>query len=253
MRNLHICCRYIFIFLIFTSSLFAQNINVAVAANVSYAITEIVKEFNKLHSNTKVKVILGSSGKLTAQIKYGAPYDIFLSADMKYPESLFETGEAITNPLIYARGSLAYLSATPKDYSQGVKVLLNDNISKIAIGNPKTAPYGKAGFEALKNAKVFEKVRKKIVYGESISQTLVYTLQATDIGLVAKSSLYGPALKSFKENVHWIEVESHLYKQIEQGIVILKHAKDKSSARDFYNFILSTKGQEILLQFGYKI
>jgi molybdate transport system substrate-binding protein len=125
---------------IFSSSLYAGDINIAVAANVSYAIDTLKKEFNKIYPNTKIRVTLGGSGKLTAQIKNGAPYDIFMSANMRYPNALYKDKIAITKPIIYAQGSLAYLSNKKQDFSQGINLILNKKIRKIAIANPKTAP-----------------------------------------------------------------------------------------------------------------
>ncbi len=237
----------------FNLSLMAETINLALSANVSYAIATLTKEFNKLHPDVKVKVIVGSSGKLTAQIKNGAPYDIFMSANMKYPEALYADSMAITKPLVYTEGSLAYLSVKKRDFSKALYMLENDEISKIAIANPKTAPYGKASFEALRNAGVLDKVKEKIVYGESAAQTLSYTISAVDIGFIAKSSLYSPKLKQFKEGENWSEVDAKLYTPIKQGIVLLSHAKGNQDAQAFYEFILSEKAQEIFVSYGYKI
>lgn len=234
-------------------SLFGATINLALSANVSYSIETIKKEFHKEYPNIKVKVILGSSGKLTAQIEHGAPYDIFMSANMKYPETLYVSSKAITSPLIYAQGSLSYLSRKKRDFSQGLEVLQSSGISKIAIANPKTAPYGKASFEALENANLLKKIEKKIVYGESAAQTLSYTVRAVDIGFIPSSSLYSPKLQKFKKGVHWMEVESSLYTPINQGIVILEHGKNKKEVKAFYDFILSEKAKKIFKDFGYKI
>ncbi|MFY9075710.1 molybdate ABC transporter substrate-binding protein [Malaciobacter mytili] len=238
---------------ILASSLFGGDINVAVAANVSYAIDDLKKEFNKLYPNTNVKVTLGSSGKLTAQIKNGAPYDLFMAANMKYPETLFNEDYAVTRPLVYAQGSLAYLSSQKQDFSKGIALITQENIKKIAIANPKTAPYGKASVEAMKNAKVYESVEKKLVFAESISQTVTYALTATDIGFIAKSSLYSPQMSKFKQGVNWYSVDSKLYTPINQGIVILKKAQSNSEAAAFYSFILSKKAKKIFEDFGYLI
>jgi len=101
--------------------LFAKSVNVAVAANVSYAIKDLLKEFNKLYPDIKVRVVLGSSGKLTAQIKNKAPIDIFMSADMRYPEALYSQKIATTKPTVYAQGVLALLSVKKRDFSKGIK------------------------------------------------------------------------------------------------------------------------------------
>lgn len=237
--------------LLASSTLFAGDINIAVAANVSYAIDDLKKEFNKLYPNTKIKVTLGSSGKLTAQITHGAPYELFMSANMKYPNSLHNKALTITKPLVYAKGSLAFLSNKKRDFSKGVLLLKDKSIRKIAIANPKTAPYGIASIEALKNANIYDDIKSKFVYGESISQTVAYAVKATDLGIIAKSSLYSPRMATYKENINWKEVDSNLYTPIEQGIVLLKKAKGNSEAKAFYDFILSSKAKEIFKTYGY--
>ena len=233
------------------SPLFGGTIKVAVAANVSYAIDDLKQEFNKLHPNIKVKVTLGSSGKLATQITYGAPYEIFMSANMKYPNLLYKNNIAITKPIIYARGSLALLSNKSQNFANGMKLLKDKSIVKIAVGNPKTAPYGKAADEAMKNAKIYKDVKKKLVYGESISQTISYTVTATDIGIIAKSSLYSKKMARFKKGINYKEVDSKLYTPINQGIVILKDGKNNTEVEAFYNFILSKKAKKIFENFGY--
>jgi len=239
--------------LLVSSSLFAGDIKIAVAANVSYAIEDLKKEFNKLYPNTKVKVTLGSSGKLTAQISHGAPYQLFMSANMKYPNALYKNNIAITKPIVYAKGSLAYLSIKKQDFSKGIKLVENPNIKRIAVANPKTAPYGIATAQALKNAGVYNNIKKKFIYGESISQTVSYTVTAADIGFIAKSSLYSPKMAKYKKGINWIDVDTKLYNPIDQGIVILKNAKDNKEVKAFYQFILSSKAKEILKDFGYLI
>ena len=233
------------------SPLLSAEINVAVAANVSYAIDTLKKEFNKTHPGITVQVTLGSSGKLTAQIKHGAPYQLFMSANMKYTEALFKDSIAITEPMVYAQGSLAYLSAKQRNFSNPINILRSDKISRIAVANPKTAPYGKAAFEAMKNANILDTIKKKFVYGESISQTVSYAVIAADIGIIAKSSLYSPRMARFKEGINWISVDSKLYTPINQGIVILKRGKGNSEVKAFYDFILSESAQKIFSDFGY--
>lgn len=229
----------------------AGSIKIAVAANVSYAIDKLKKEFNTLYPDTKVKVTLGSSGKLTAQIKNGAPYQLFMSANMKYPNALYSDKIATTKPLVYAQGSLAYLSSKKQDFSAGMELLKSNTIAKIAIANPKTAPYGKAAVEAMKNAGVYESIKSKYVFAESISQTVSYIVAATDIGFIAKSSLYSPQMSHFKEDTHWVDVDSRLYTPINQGIVMLKEGEKNAEVKAFYDFILSKKAQKIFRDFGY--
>lgn len=236
---------------ILNSYLFAGEVNIAVAANISYVIEKIKEEFKKTNPDTKVQVTIGSSGKLTAQIKNGAPFNIFMSADMNFPQSLYEEKIAITKPMIYAQGALALFSPKKLDLGKGINLLLDENISKIAIANPKTAPYGIATMEAIKNANLEEKVRNKFVFGESISQTVAYTTTAADIGFIAKSSLYDEKMKDYKENIDWITVNPTLYTSINQGIVIIKNAKENSEVKAFYDFILSSKAKDIFEKYGY--
>ena len=246
--------KYLLVFLFFCSSfVFAKTINIACSANVSYAMPTLQKEFNKIYPNIKTRIILGSSGKLTAQISNGAPYDIFLSANMKYPDILYKNKIAITKPIVYAKGTLAILSPNQRSFKHGIKLLQSKLVKRIALANPKTAPYGEATFEALKNVNVLDDIKDKIIYGESISQTVTYTMMVADVGIVAKSSLYSPKLVNIHENVHWVEVDQTLYSPIKQGMVILKNAKDNKEVKAFYDFVLSKKGKNILKEFGYQI
>ena len=247
-------------FMVLCSTIFAGEITVAAAANVTYALNKLVKEFNKTNPNTKIIVTLGSSGKLVSQIENGAPFDIFMSADMKFPQSLFDKKLTKTTPVIYAQGALAMLSSKELDYSKGINIVNDSSISKIAIANPKTAPYGAAAIEAIKNAKITG-IENKFVYAESISQAVTYATTATDIGFVAKSSLYEGAMSQYKENKNWITVDPKLYSSIDQGIVIIDHSNNlvgmindntkKEEVKAFYDFILSANAKKIFENYGY--
>jgi len=245
--------KILIISLFIANLLTAGTINISVAANVSYAIKDLIQAFNQESPDTKVQVTLGSSGKLTAQIKNGAPYQLFMSANMKYPKALYADGIAIIEPIIYAQGTLAMLSSKKQDFSKGLDLLLDKSIHKIAIANPKTAPYGKATVEAMKNAKIYNMIANKFVYGESISQTVSYTITATDIGFIAKSSLYSPKMSHFQEGIHWTDVNATLYTPINQGIVILKEGKNNSEVKAFYDFIRSDEAKKIFEMFGYVV
>ena len=245
--------KIVLLFVLLYTNIIAGQINVALAANVSYAIDELITQFNQSNPNIKVNITLGSSGKLTAQIKNGAPYDIFMAANMKFPQALYDEKIAITKPVIYAQGALAMLSSKELDFSKGINLIEDEIISKIAVANPKTAPYGTAAIEAIKNANLLEKVENKFVYGESISQTVIYATQLTDIGFIAKSSLYDKKLSHFKENKNWISVDSNLYTPIKQGIIITKNAQENIEAKAFYDFILSSKAKKIFVNYGYLV
>lgn len=245
--------RVLLLLIAFVSISNAKKITIAVSANVSYAIEDLKKEFNTLYPDTKVQVILGGTGKLVAQIKHNAPYDILMGANMMYPQSLYKSGEAVTRPLVYAQGALALICAKRHDLSKGLAVISTDSIKKIAVANPKTAPYGVATFEALKNAKLLDGVKAKFVYAESISQTVTYATKVTDLGFIAKSSLFSPKMAHFKKGVNWVDVDPKLYTPIEQGIVLLKHGEKSAEASAFYAFILSKRAKKIFERFGYSV
>jgi molybdate transport system substrate-binding protein len=245
--------KIIFFILLISNFLYAKTINIAVAANVSYAIDEIKSEFNKLYPNIKVNITLGSTGKLTAQISHGAPYDMLMGANMMYPQALYKNKIAITKPVVYAQGGLAYFSIKNIDFSNGIDFLKNDNIKKIAIANPKTAPYGKAAIQSMKSANIYSDIRSKLIFAESISQAVSYAITSLDIGIIAKSSLYSKKMKKYKKDINWKEVNPKFYTPINQGIVILKNSNNSKEINDFYNFILSNQAKEIFKKYGYLI
>jgi molybdate transport system substrate-binding protein len=174
-----------------------------------------------------------------------------MSANLAYPEALYRDGLAAEKPRLYARGTLALFSVKQVDFSKGMGVLLSDKIHKIAIANPKTAPYGKAAVEAIKRSGLYEKVKGKFIYGESISQTVSYAVTAADIGLIAKSSLYSPHMTQYKEGANWSTVDPKLYTPIEQGIVLLKKEVGNPEYQAFYDFILSREAKAIFKRYGY--
>jgi len=243
--------RLVFIYLLSVVSALSSTISVAVAANVSFVMEDLKKEFNKSHPDIKVDLTVGSSGKLATMISHGAPYHIYLSANMEYADTLYQNKVAITKPVVYAKGALALISNKDLNLSKGISVVLEDNLKKIAIANPKTAPYGKATVEALKNANIYKKIKDRFVYGESISQTVMYATKMADLGFIAKSALYSPLMSHYKKGISWIDLDPKLYTPIKQGIVILKEGKGSSDVRSFYDFLLSESAKEIFKKFGY--
>lgn len=226
-----------------------SDVKVAVAANVSYAMEELIAKFNEKYQNIKITPVFSGSGSLTAQIINQAPFGIFMSADMKYPQNLYEKGFSSTKPVVYAQGQLAIFSKNNEALSKDLKGLLH--VKNIAIANPDTAPYGRASVESFKKQNIYEKLKPKLVYAQSISQTLSYALNATSVGLVAKSALYSPKMKQYKKNTHWVEVDESLYSPIKQGIIIIKAYENDEDVRKFYDFILSDEAKKIFKSYGY--
>jgi len=230
------------LFILFLITFSFANIRVATAGNVAFAIKDLAKEFYK---ETKIKVIpiIGSSGKLTAQIEKKAPYDIFLSANMKYPEYLYNKGLVKTKPKVYAKGKLILFS------KNGIKTF-NDifNAKKIAIANPKTAPYGMATIEYLKNKHIYNKLKHKFVIGGNISTTFSYAMKVTNYGFIARSLLF--KFPKLNNKNYFIELDEKFYSPIKQGIVLISDSKE---ALKFYKFIFSQKAKRIFLKYGYNI
>lgn len=217
---------------------------IATAANMQHAMLVISQAFTE-QTDIKCEVIIGSSGKLTAQIVEGAPFDIFASADMKYPQVLFEQGMTLTQPKIYAFGQLVLLT-TMQDIQPDVQQLTRDDIHHIVLPNPKIAPYGVAAMQVLNHYELTDQIQDKLVFGESISQTNQFILSgAAEIGFTCKSTVFS---RVFLDKARWQELDSSLYSPLAQGVVILTK---KEKSRLFYNFLFSADSRHILNKFGY--
>jgi len=247
--------RLIVTFLSMLSILLASPKNrlyIAACSNLGGTIEELASEFQKQNPNIKTEVTIASSGNLSAQIRHGARYQIFLSADLSHPQALFDDGFVTSKPVLYTKGALVLFSRTHRDLTQGMSLLLDGNISHIAIANPKTAPYGLAAQQALQRDKIFHKIKPKLVYANSISQTLAYSIMVTDAGLVALSSMYSKSMSGFKKGLNWIEIDPSLYTYTSQGMSVTKAGENDQNAKLFYDYMLSQDAQKILLNHGYK-
>ena len=226
-----------------------DTLYIAVAANAQFAAAEIIQAFEEA-VDYDVEMIVGSSGNLTAQIEQGAPHHVFLSANMKYPQYLFLNGFAVSDPEIYAKGSLVFWSSkreTPLELDS----LASKRFRSIAIANPIHAPYGEAAVKLLQNAGVYDLVSDKLVYGESISQTTQFiSTGSADAGFTALSVLKSPR---FTGQGSSREMPDSLYPPIEQGMVILKagNSEMQEKARKFRDFIYSPECRSILEKWGY--
>ena len=223
---------------------------VAVAANVKFVFDELKAEFKKT-SGIDVNGVFASSGKINAQIKSGAPYDVFMSADMEFPELLHKEGWAVASPRVYARGVLVLWTLQALDMSQGLSVLTHPAVKKVAMANPKLAPYGAEAMHALEHFKLRAMVEPKLIYGESIAQVNQYIdTKSVEIGFTAKSVVLAPQMQG---RGLWIEVPRDSYRPIDQGIVMLKHGNETNAlaAKQFMEFIASAKARSILEKFGY--
>lgn len=240
--------------LLFTSIAQAtESITIAVAANVNYAFKAIATAFTQ-ETGIEINSVVSSSGKLTAQIKHGAPYDVFLSADMLYPTALHSEGLAQDAPKVYAYGALVLWTTKKIDLNKlGIATAADASVTKVAIANPKLAPYGREAIKVLDYYQLKSSVLSKLVYGESISQVNQYIdLKSVDVGFTAKSVVLSPELKG---RGSWIDVPDESYEPIAQGMVVLAYGikHHQQAANQFYDFMLSDKAREILSQYGYKL
>lgn len=240
-----------FIFFVLSTPVsFAQELTAAVAANVQYTFEELKASFEQ-QTGITLQSVVGSSGQLTAQIENGAPFDIFLSADMEYPQALYKKGLTGNPPKVYAYGTLVLWTLQDIDLSEGIKILADSKIKKIAVASPQTAPYGRQAVNALKHYGLYSKVEEKLVYGESLSQVNQFIVsQAADAGLTAKSVVLAGGIQN---QGRWIEIEKDSYEPIAQGAVILKNVKEKNlaAAQKFFDFIFSEPARKILQKYGY--
>lgn len=229
---------------------FAQALKVAAAANLQSVITVLQKDF-KQKTNIDIEPIVGSSGKLVAQIKNGAPYDVFLSADMSFPESLYKDGFSTKAPAVYAFGSLIICSSKDIGFENWERTMLTPRIKKVAIANPGVAPYGEAATEVLQKKGILDNIHSKMVTGESIAQVNTYiTTGVVDVGFTTQALLKDPANKT---RLYWKVIDPKSYSPIKQGMVILKRAATNSNAEKFYNYLLSADAKKIFEQYGYRI
>jgi molybdate transport system substrate-binding protein len=232
----------------------AQNLRIAVAANAQFVAKALAREFKK-QTGINAELIVSSSGKLTAQIEQGAPFDVFLSADMKYPQELYTKKLTTAKPQVYAYGTLVLWIQSLSEFDRIVpdpKMLTDLNIRKIAVANPKLAPYGKAAIEVLTQQKLYNGLKSKLIFGESITQVDQYWLTGSvNAAFTSKSVMMLPHEKFVGV---WAEVNPKLYTPIAQGVVILKAAKGQrlKQANQFYSFIFSDTAKQIFKKYGYK-
>ena len=233
-------------FALITSCSNENTLHIATSANMQFAMSEIVSEFKK-DNDIKVELIITSSGKLTSQIEQGAPFDVFVAANTKYPAYLDSLGLTTSAPKVYAHGKLGLW--TLKEFSPTLTLLTTDTIQKIAIANPKTAPYGKASIDVLKHYGIYERVKHKLVFGESISQVNQFiTTGSADIGFTAYSIVSCTEMKTIGK---WTSINLNDHGEILQAAVIIKESTNPDEAKAFYNFIFSERASEILNKYGY--
>lgn len=227
-----------------------SKITIAAAADLKFAMDSIVTVYKTQNPGTDIEVTYGSSGKFFEQISNGAPFDLFFSADMDYPDKLKNNNLTIGNIKTYGIGQIVLWSNRTDPGIEKMQTLLDAGIGKIAIANPTHAPYGKRAEESLRYYNLYDKIQSKLVFGENISQTAQFvTTGAADIGIIALSLALSPTMKSESGKYYIIPEQSHT--PLKQSCVLLKHAGGNSTANKFYDFISSSTTDSILNYFGF--
>jgi len=228
------------------------EITVACAANMQFALKEIIDAYTATTKNI-VKPVFGSSGKLSAQIQNGAPFDVFVSADMAYVDSLFNKGFTQAAAKEYARGKLVMWTVRDLDLSQGLAVLKSPAVKSIAVGDPKCTVYGPAAMQVMEKRGVLADVKTKLVFGDNITAVAQYIVNGSaDIGFANLSfAQVGP----MAGKGHFVLIDSTLYNPLPQGAAVLRYGLDKNAveAKAFFDFLYSPQSRDILKKHGYAL
>jgi molybdate transport system substrate-binding protein len=237
---------------------FAQPVTIAVASNLKPAFEEIIKGFKQTHPQAQsMRVVYGSSGNLASQMKHGAPYDLFISADESYPLRLVEAGLTRDRGVIYAIGHLALIANAATANAAGlnfssdpekIKTLLK-GAKKIAIANPDLAPYGRASVQYLKAMKLWDDLQDRLIFAENISIATVYvSTGAVKVGITALSLAKSSDLSA---TIRYIALPDDLYTPIQQRMVLRRDPAPSAVA--LYDYLQGAVAQQILVKNGYSI
>lgn len=234
-----------------SSSAMAGEVSVAVASNFAAPMERLAPLFQKESGHT-VKVTTGASAKLYAQIKGGAQFDVFLSADEEMPKQLMQDGLAVSGTrFVYATGRLVLWSSQPGLVDEKASVLNRGNFNMLAIANPRYSPYGVAAKETLTKLIMWNAMQEKLTKGESTAQTYqMVASEKVDLGFIALSQVMRDGRVSTGS---WWLVPPEMHQPIRQSAVLLAHAKDPAAAKEFLAFLKSEKARVVMRGFGYEL
>lgn len=227
----------------------ADKITIAAAADLKFAMDEIVSSFRKSQPGSKVEVVYGSSGKFHAQIQQGAPFDLFFSADIAFPRELAKTGLTASEVKPYAIGRIVLWSNSLDAEKMTLASLTDPKIVKIAIANPKHAPYGKRAEEALKAAGLWDKLQSRLVFGENIAQTAQFVQTGNaQVGIIALALAVNPELA---HKGGYFLIPDELHAPLEQGFVITSRASGNRLAKKFSAYMATRPVRTIMAKYGF--
>lgn len=244
------CCAVVAAIGVVSPGVQAEEVSVAVAANFTDATRDIVPLFEQATGHT-LKVSFGSTGKLYSQIEHGAPFEVFLAADSKRPKKAAANGLAVNGTrFTYAVGKLALWSPKADTFTDAEAFLKKGDFNKAAIANPKTAPYGLAAQQVMEHLEIWDRLKGKVVRGDSIAQTFQFAATGNaEVGFVALSQV-----KAWKENKGSVwEIPQRYYAPIEQQAVLLKKGEDSAAARAFLDFLKGPEARAVITGYGYGV
>jgi molybdate transport system substrate-binding protein len=226
------------------------TVRVAAAASLQYALDELVEEFGAEHPSIRVEVSYGSSGALLQQLRNGAPFDVYLSAEESYPEQLVADG--LVDPgdrFRYAVGGLVVWAGDGSSVDPAAGIEAVADARRVAIANPAHAPYGEAAVAAMRAAGVYERVADRLVLGESVAQAAEFVASGNaEVGIVARSQVLSPPLR---EVGRWQPVPPELYPPLVQGGAVLAGSAVVAQARTFRDYLTGAAGFEVLARYGF--
>ncbi len=238
----------LFIGILLASPATAEEAMVAVASNFIKPMAALEQGFEE-RTGHRLAISYGSSGRLFAQITNGAPFDVFLSADREKADSLYERGLTLFPPADYAVGRLVLWSNDARMKPQGFESLTKPDVDKIAMANPRLAPYGLAAQQTMESAGLFTQLRQKLVMGENIAQAYQFTYTGNaQLGFVALSQV----LSSVRQQDYWL-VPAEFHEPIYQSAVLLSRASRNVAAREFFDYLLEPASAELIASFGYDL
>lgn len=226
-----------------------ERITIAAASDLKFALDEIVADYRATHRDDSVEVVYGSSGKFLTQIRQGAPYDLYFSADIAYPQALVDEGLAQAPVQAYAVGRLVLWSAGLDTSQMALTDLRDPAIHRIAIANPQHAPYGQRAEQALRAAGVWDAVQPRLVFGDNIVQAAQFAQTGNaEVGIIALSLALSPELA---EQGTYALVPERLHQPLLQGMAVTARARDNALARRFADFFASVPARAVLQRYGF--
>lgn len=239
----------LFLLVCLSSPVQAGKLTVAAAADLKYAMAEVVQGFRAAHAGDDIELVYGSSGKFLTQIVNGAPFDMYFSADIEYPRKLEMMGLTASETRPYAFGRIVLWSLKSELGKLDLNVLPKSAVAKFAVANPQHAPYGRRAREALQHEGVWEAMRGKLVLGENIAHTAQFVDSgAADAGIVALSLVLSPVMQG---KGAWTLIPAEWHAPLEQGFVITRRAADNPLARAFADYMATESARAVMRRYGF--